>query len=126
LHNAKSYLQKKIRSVYRSSLCMVLGWIVLFGCAGAAPEPTRVFRSGDLDLSCDLIAREAEQAFSSLGLKENQKASDSSKNLTFWILGQIAIVPMLGIDVSGAAEVEQKAMFRRVERLRALSERKEC
>jgi len=33
---------------------------------------------------------------------------------------------MLGMDVSGAAEVEQKAMFRRVERLRALSEQKEC
>jgi hypothetical protein len=79
-----------------------------------------------LDLSCDLIAREAEQAFSSLGLKENQKASGSSKNLTLWILGQVALVPMLGMDVSGAAEVEQKAQFRRVERLRALSERKEC
>ena len=59
-------------------------------------------------------------------LKENQEASGSSKILTFWILGQIALVPMLGMDVSGAAEVEQKAMFLRVELIRALSERKEC
>lgn len=92
------------------------------GCAHSTPEPTRVYQFGDRTLTCVEISEEANLKLAALGVTTTEESRQANANLTFWILGQIALIPMLGMDVSGAGEVERTALIKRVERLRELSE----
>lgn len=107
-------------------LAFIFFLVNFFGCAGGSPNPVRVYTLEDSSLSCDQIALEAKQKLKSLGIKEEDKSSKNAKNVTFWVLGQIALLPMLGMDVSGKSEVEQKALSRRLERLNELSQKLSC
>ena len=58
--------------------------------------------------------------------KTTEKNNVERRNLTAFIAGQILLVPLLGMDVTGSAKIERNAIFKLMQILQALAEKQEC
>ena len=106
----------------RISLILIFFILHLTSCAGTGANPIRVININDELLTCQEIEREVEFLFSSANLKGLEKKKTKNVNLASWIGGQLLLFPMLAMDVKGSAEIERKAIIKRLERLQLLSE----
>ena len=98
----------------------------LLGCGGNAPKPIRVSSASDVHLSCADIKRQVIELLDRANAKSAEAVDSDSSNLSIWIAGQILLLPMIGMDVTGAAEIERRAIVKRIDRLKSLAQTKEC
>ena len=96
------------------------------GCAGKPANPIRVATYKDAELTCSQIKTEVVDLVEQSGHKLSEEDSTDDSNLAVWIAGQIFLVPMLGMDVTGSAQIERAAIEKRMERLQTLASEKDC
>ena len=100
--------------------------LMVSSCAGTGAKPVRVYQINDSSLSCSQIESEAENILKTFKINEEQQSSIRKRNITAYISGQLLLIPTLWMDVTGSKQIERKALFMRLERLRDLSEAKDC
>ena len=100
--------------------------MVLLGCAGPAPDPVRVYRYDDANLKCQEIVEEVNKLFVKIGVETEDDDRVMAQNVTAYITGQLFLLPMLAMDVSGSNQIEKVALRKRIQRLKELSNAQSC
>ena len=111
--------------VFRGNFILPL-LIVSGGCAGKLEPPERVYRATDHEIRCVDIDVEASTLLQRIPGLEADLAANRSGNLGVWLAGQLLILPTLGMDVTGNAEIQRTAIIRRLQRLKELAAEKQC
>ena len=96
------------------------------GCAGTLEAPERVYKSNDPEMICADIDAEAVILLQRIPGIEADLAANRSENLGVWLAGQLLLLPTLGMDVTGNAEIQRTAVVRRLQRLKELAVEKKC
>lgn len=99
---------------------------LLTGCSGSAPKPIRVAQAGDQDLDCSEIKEQVINLLELADIKNIEDTHTDNANLSIWIAGQLLLIPFLGMDVTGSAEIERAALIKRIDRLKTISDIKNC
>tara|TARA_B100000989_G_C19231300_1_gene339996 strand:- start:168 stop:542 length:375 start_codon:yes stop_codon:yes gene_type:complete len=110
----------------RYTLLVVIGAATLPSCTGSKPQPIRTENFHDYLLTCNDISNEIVKLMNLTQTKTTEKNNVERRNLTAFIAGQILLVPLLGMDVTGSAKIERNAIFKRMQILQALAEKQEC
>jgi len=121
---APKYCRSKLTIKYLSKLFIVL--FALTACAGTPPNPIRIEQLSDSSLSCDEIKRQVQDIMSFILVKKLGEKGEDFQNMAAWITGQFLLIPMLGMDVTGARKIEMNAFSKRLSRLHGLAEGKKC
>ena len=116
----------ELRLFLRYTLLVFIGAVTLSSCTGAKPQPIRTENFNDHLLTCIDISDEIDKLMNLTQTKTIEKNSVERRNLTAFIAGQILLFPMLGMDVIGSAKIERNAIFKRMQILQTLSEKREC
>jgi hypothetical protein len=98
----------------------------LTACAGTPPNPIRIEQLNDSSLSCDEIKHQVQDIMSFILVKKLGEKDEDFQNMAAWIAGQFLLIPMLGMDVTGARKIEMNAFSKRLSRLQGLAEGKKC
>ena len=99
---------------------------LISGCAGTGAQPIRLVQINDELLSCDQIEDQAEQILKEFKINKKDQSIQKTINVTAYITGQILLIPTLLMDVTGANQIERKALYMRLNRLKDLSQKKDC
>lgn len=97
---------------------------LISGCAGTGAQPIRLVQINDELLSCDQIEDQAEQILKEFKINKKDQSIQKTINVTAYITGQILLIPTLFMDVTGANQIERKALYMRLNRLKDLSQKK--
>ena len=112
-------------AIFRYSF--ILFFLILTGgCAGTLEAPERVYRPTDDDMVCSNIDSEASMLLQRIPGLEADLVANRSGNLGAWLAGQLLLLPTLGMDVTGNAEIQRTAIIRRLQRLKELAVEKKC
>lgn len=105
---------------------IIAGLITTTGCAGNLELPERVYRATDADMTCSEVSHESENLLRRLPGLETDLSQNRSANLGVWIAGQLLLIPTIGMDVTGNAEIQRLAVIRRLERLQEMAMTRNC
>lgn len=98
----------------------------LVSCAGTGPNPTRVYQFDDKDLTCSDILNEFDSILIDLNINLDNHKQTRKKNISYYIAGQLLLIPTLGMDVTGSNEIKKRSLVMRLERLEELSKINNC
>ena len=105
---------------------IIAGLNTTAGCAGKLELPERVYKSADADMTCEDLSQESEDLVRRLPGLETDLSQNRSTNLGVWIAGQLLLIPTIGMDVTGNAEIQRLAVIRRLERLQEMAITRNC
>ncbi|MDG1948469.1 MAG: hypothetical protein P8I49_02265 [SAR86 cluster bacterium] len=100
--------------------------LILSSCAGTGPKPVRVFQPNDQYLSCSNILNEVDNILFQLDVNVDNHKLTRRDNVAYFITGQLLLIPMLGMDVSGSNQIKKKSLVMRLERLKEISTNNGC
>ena len=108
---------------------LVLIIVVLFvaqSCRGRAAHPVKVVQSGDMQVTCKAIQREAKPI--PRNIKEmipGIKSKDSNRVLLM-MAGAVLIVPWFFLDLTDSEKIEANALRERYNHLADLASKRKC
>ncbi len=100
--------------------------IFIASCTGTGANPVRLVQINDNFLNCNEIENEANKILLEFKINDDGQSRIRRKNITAYISGQLLLIPTLFMDVTGAKQIERKALYMRLSRLQELSQAKDC
>ena len=113
-----------IRKSLRISLAV---YLVLYGCAGSAPNPVLRYTPGDEKRGCTSLKAEIASNEAEMIRLASEKDSTVAKNVVLGVTGVFLIVPLFFMDLKGKEAGELEALRHRNRTLRQFAaDKKDC
>ena len=104
---------------------LLLGALIVTGCAGRPASPVMVYQHGDEARTCDAIERELELIEEDI-LALMPQTDKADENTQLGVAGFFLLVPLFFMDISKAEQVEVNALTKRYNHLLMIAVEKEC
>ena len=100
--------------------------LVLYGCAGSAPNPVVRYQPGDEKRSCTSLKAEIASNEAEIIRLVSDRSSKTGMNVAMGVAGAFLLVPWFFMDVKGKESGEINALRHRNRNLRQFAASKEC
>ncbi|MBF0254251.1 MAG: hypothetical protein HQL11_03910, partial [Candidatus Omnitrophica bacterium] len=104
---------------------LIIGVLVIQGCAGRAANPITVHQYGDEQKSCQALEREMQFTQEEINRLIPQ-TDKTGKNVLLGVTGFFFIVPLFFMDLSKAEQMEINALRQRYNHLAIIAGDKNC
>ncbi|MFM1814747.1 MAG: hypothetical protein RLZ98_1442 [Pseudomonadota bacterium] len=94
-------------------VALLIGMLLLPGCAGRAPQLTEVVRASDQQLSCDQIVAEINANNRQMEELAKEEGLKVTQNVVAGVAGFVVPVLWFGMDFQDAAGKEGKSLSQR-------------